>query len=245
MQEESEDRPAEAHGGAQWRRARQPGQKRQRRRQILSAAAQLYERSGPEEMSFSGIAREAGLAKSNLYRYFESLEEILLTLFLHDFDELLEALTSRQVQRREGPQERREAAEERRERIAALAAEIAGAVEEHPRFAALLSQLSGVMERPLSRQVAERFKREVSRRSGELAGWLTRRLPELEEERAAQSMLAMHAMIAGFWPMSRPSPVMEGVLELPELQHLRVRFRHSFAETLAAYLRGSIAETGR
>ena len=227
------------NGIEQWQRARQPEQKEARRAEILQAAAEDFEELGLERMTLNGLARRAGQAKSNLYRYFESLEEILLHLFLRDFDALLENL---------GPTVGAGGAANRAANVAEnattprcperLAELIAQRVEEHPRFAALLAELSGVMERPLSHEVADRFKREIAARSARLSAWMRSALPGLGPDEAAQAILAMHAMIAGYWPMGRPSPVMEGVLAQPELQHLRVHFRPAFAATLAAYLRG-------
>jgi AcrR family transcriptional regulator len=243
------------NGIEQWQRARQPEQKEARRAEILHAAAEDFEELGLERMTLNGLARRAGQAKSNLYRYFESLEEILLHLFLRDFDALLEDLgltvgaggaANRAKNGAENEAKNRAAnrAENRAENATGpgcperLAELIAQRVEEHPRFAALLAELSGVMERPLSHEVADRFKREIAARATQLSAWMRAALPGLGPDEAAQAILAMHAMIAGYWPMARPSPVMEGVLAQPELQHLRVRFRPAFAATLAAYLRG-------
>ena len=67
-----------------FQRARQPAQKQQRREALLHAAATLLDEHGLEGVSLSAIARQAGLAKSNVYRYFDSREQILLELFAAD-----------------------------------------------------------------------------------------------------------------------------------------------------------------
>ena len=230
--------------GDRWQRARQPEQKEARRAEILEAAGRLYEAVGLDGMSLNGVAREVGQAKSNLYRYFESLEEILLHLFLRDFDQLLAELTKATSAGASAPEASAGAAAlseshaAYRGDVGRLAELIAERVEAHPRFAALLAQLSGVMERPLSYGVADRFKREIQARAELMAGWMQLWLPGLGEQQAAEAMLAMHAMIAGFWPMAHPSPVMEGVLAQPDLQQLRVCFRPAFAAALTAYLLG-------
>ncbi|HEU0222902.1 MAG TPA: helix-turn-helix domain-containing protein, partial [Paracoccaceae bacterium] len=70
-----------------FQRARSPEQKAHRRRAILEAAAALLAEGGIEATTLAAIAERAGLVKSNLYRYFESREEILMWLFVEDLGE--------------------------------------------------------------------------------------------------------------------------------------------------------------
>ncbi len=53
----------------------------QRRRQILTAAAELFSHSGYHGVTVDAIARQAGISKGNLYWYFKSKQEILQLLF--------------------------------------------------------------------------------------------------------------------------------------------------------------------
>ena len=53
-----------------FQRARQPAQIEQRKEAILRTALLLFQRNGLENVSLTDIAREVGLAKSNIYRYF-------------------------------------------------------------------------------------------------------------------------------------------------------------------------------
>ena len=67
-----------------WIRARSSQQIRQRVDEILSATASLYEKFRFEEITFALIAKEAGFTRSNLYRYFETKEDIFLELLQSD-----------------------------------------------------------------------------------------------------------------------------------------------------------------
>ncbi len=69
-----------------YQRARRPEQKEERREAILAAARALAEARSVREVSLGDIGREVGLAKSNLLRYFESREEIFLTLLLREWE---------------------------------------------------------------------------------------------------------------------------------------------------------------
>ena len=84
-----------------WKRARTPEQKALREQTILKAAEELFTQMDYQEVSLNAIARKAGFAKSNVYRYFATREEIFLQLFVNTFsnwaDELTEALLSLEV----------------------------------------------------------------------------------------------------------------------------------------------------
>nr|WP_297290938.1 TetR/AcrR family transcriptional regulator [Oceanicoccus sp.] len=64
-----------------WQRARTNENKSKRKEAIYKAAFELFKKNGYDNVSFNGIAAEAGFTKSNMYRYFSSKEEIFLTVF--------------------------------------------------------------------------------------------------------------------------------------------------------------------
>jgi AcrR family transcriptional regulator len=217
----------------QWKRARKPEQKRRRRAEILMAAARVFEREGFDGVTLNGVAREAGLAKSNLYRYFESLEEILLHLLLFDFDDMLDDLDRL-------PESEPECTRD-------LADLLAVEMERRPRLAILLTQLAVVLERNLSEGVGVRFKTAIAERSGRLGRWLSARVSDLQPGQLQSALMTMHALLAGFWPMGHPNDVMESVLKREEVQHLRVHFRPAFRDAFSVYLSGllMVDENGR
>lgn len=77
-----------------YQRARRPEQKEERREAILAAARALAEERRVREVSLGDIARAVGLAKSNLLRYFQSREEIFLTLLLREWEAWAAAVTT-------------------------------------------------------------------------------------------------------------------------------------------------------
>ena len=69
-----------------YQRARSPEHKEERREAILAAAHELARESSVRNVSLGDIARRVGLAKSNLLRYFQSREDIFLTLLLREWE---------------------------------------------------------------------------------------------------------------------------------------------------------------
>jgi AcrR family transcriptional regulator len=62
-------------------RARTAEQKAQRRNAVLEAAEQFFLEVGYEAFSMSNLAKNIGIAKGTLYHYFETREDIFLTLY--------------------------------------------------------------------------------------------------------------------------------------------------------------------
>jgi AcrR family transcriptional regulator len=83
-------------------RARTAEQKAQRRNAVLEAAEKFFLEVGYEAFSMSNLAKNIGIAKGTLYLYFETREEIFLTLYEQSLvrwsdifiDELDETITS-------------------------------------------------------------------------------------------------------------------------------------------------------
>jgi len=65
-------------GVTTFQRARSDEQREMRRRSILDAAAAMLTEMPVAEVTLNGLSRRAGLAKSNVLRYFESREAVLL-----------------------------------------------------------------------------------------------------------------------------------------------------------------------
>ena len=71
-------------GTMTWARARSEEQKEQRIAEILGATARLYNECSFEEITLVRIAKEAKFTRSNLYKYFNSKEEIFLEFLRQD-----------------------------------------------------------------------------------------------------------------------------------------------------------------
>ena len=63
-----------------FQRARNEEQREIRRRAILDTAAAMLDEMSVAEVSLNELSRRVGLAKSNVLRYFESREAVLLDL---------------------------------------------------------------------------------------------------------------------------------------------------------------------
>jgi AcrR family transcriptional regulator len=209
-----------------FQRARQPAQKEERRRAILEAAAQLLAEAGLAAVSLNEIAERVGLAKSNLYRYFDSREEILLELLLADEEQWVEAL------------EQSLAPLGSAAGVEAAVDALVSSVERYPRLCLLTSVVASVLEQNVSHDSVARFKLRVAALSIRIGNALRAALPELPAERIPELLRYLHAVVAGLWPMAHPAPVVAEVLERPELGQFCSDFSRDLRGLLVALFRG-------
>lgn len=215
-----------------FQRAREPEQKEQRRRALLDAAAALLADGDLEAVTLSAIARAVGLAKSNVYRYFESREEILLELLVDDevawVGELEQALAPL-------------AGSDDADQVAAV---VAATIARRPLTCELISVVAAVLERNLSATSVAGFKARVLEVSRRIRNALHAALPSLPHAHAEALLRYLHALVAGLWPMAHPAPPTASVLARPEFHGMCSQFDVDLRGALAAMLRGLMAPAG-
>ena len=211
-------------------RARRPEQKEQRRNEILDAAATLLEDGGLEAVTLSAIGRSAGVAKSALYRYFESREQIMLQLLEQDWEEWV------------GEVERELASLAGAGTPESVAVVLTRATAQRPRLCQLVSVLSSVLERNLTEEAVLDFKLGTLGTVVRMVNALHAALPDLSLEASRRCLFAIFACIAGLWPMTNPSPVVAKVMERPEMADFHKPFDATFEGIVRALIAGNLAD---
>ena len=210
-----------------YQRARQPAQKRERERDILSAAAEVLEAEGIDKVTLTAIAARAGLAKSNLYRYFESREDILLQLLTSDEAEWV------------GDLERELAPLAGSDDPEAVGAAIASTLAANPRLCLLTSILAVVLEQNVPIEVARRFKDRVAELSIRIGNAIHTALPAVSIDKLSELQRLVHALVAGLWPIAHPAPVIVELLADPRYAHFASDFEADLRAGIVALLAGS------
>jgi AcrR family transcriptional regulator len=200
-----------------FQRARQPKQKEQRRATILLEARRMLDEGGVEAVTLSALAREVRLAKSNLYRYFPSLEAILLEVFREDFDGWADDLSTRL---------RRVRSRRKVERLAQL---IAATFAARQRMCQLMSILPSVIERNVPVETIRQANAQLVERGQVLAAVMHEVIPELSLEAHAELVRYSYVLVAGLWPIAYPPPI---ALELAD-DPLFAAHRRDFESDLA------------
>lgn len=213
-----------------WERARQPEQKAVRRRAILDAARSLFTESSYDEISLNGIAREAGMNKANVYRYFSSREEIFLTIFEEEHEQFIQLLIARLKRiRAEDP-------------VDAISRAWADASLDRPDWLNLLPQTTISMERNSSVEQMVEFKKVGYGRFAELIEALEAAYPKLDQEQWAFVARCGYAMMAGIWPVANPGETVLETMGHPDVNQEPWDYKSILERGLSALVRGIAAE---
>lgn len=176
----------------EWIRARRDDQIEQRVDEIVAATARLFELHRFEEISFALIAREASFTRSNLYRYFETREDIFLALLQHDMVLWRDAVMGRLANFKGSNRK--------------LAEAWMALLLEHRRMIQLFAILYTLLEPNASLAALTDFKRQIVDIQMGLAGFLAQTVGFRSPEAASEFLLAQTFLLIGACPLMALTP---------------------------------------
>jgi len=216
-----------------FKRARNEEQREIRRRAILDTAAAMLDEMPVAEVTLNELSRRVGLAKSNVLRYFESREAVLLELL----DDFLGSWLAELAEELAAGIETHAAPEVRAGQLAEiLSRSLAGRVV----LCDLFGAMGGVLEHNVSVEVVKRHKRSSLSRLAVMSELVRRHVPELGD--GAQLFCLMSLVSAGALSSYVPPPPSLiaayadepdlGVLNLELQDALRVAFTSALVGVL-------------
>ena len=208
-------------------RARSPEQKEERRRHLLDTAKSLLlDIPDVHDLGINELARRAEMTKSNVYRYFESSEAVLLDVLVEEFvlwrTELRKALS--RDRKRGGT-------------IEHIARAFSATVAARPLLCRLTSIFPSILEHNISGERMVEFKRGLLAVRKATALDFHACVPTISAAGFEGCIHLALPLLIGLWPLSNPAKVAAAVIELPELAALRYRFQHDLEEGLLMLLR--------
>ncbi|MGA4992601.1 TetR family transcriptional regulator [Nonomuraea bangladeshensis] len=217
-----------------FQRARSEEQREIRRQAILDTADAMLNEMSVADISLNELSRRTGLAKSNVLRYFESREAILLELL----DRAWRRWTADLPAQLDAGIDPAAPVSRRGDRFAAA---VTASLVERPVLCDLLSAQAGVLEHNVSAEVAARYKRAAVANVGAMAALARHHLPELGDY-APQLTAAMIMAIGAVWTHARPSEAMLAAYEAdPSLAIYRMDFAAHLRDMLATLTAGALA----
>jgi AcrR family transcriptional regulator len=224
-----------------FQRAHSEEQREVRRRAILDAAAAMLAEMPVAQVTLSELSRRAGLAKSNVLRYFESREAVLLEVLNAESRDWLDGLDTELAAAVDADADAN-AEVELAGRGDRLADALAKSLAARPVLCDLSSAQAAVLEHNVSPEAAARYKHAAVAQVSELGGLLRKRLPELSEP-AATRLAALTIMVAGaVWTHSHPGAAVRTVYESdPVLAQWRMDFTSGLRDTLEVLIAGLLS----
>jgi AcrR family transcriptional regulator len=206
-----------------FQRARKPEEKEVRRHAILQAARDLAREAGPMALGLNELGRRSGVSKPNIYRYFESREEILLRLYV---EELVAAVESLEARLRPGLD------------VPAVAAIVAREHLSRPLLCQLAGMAASILEHNMTAETIAAVKGQLLSVVPRAAAALRRALPWLSEADAGFALQAIELQLAALWPAANPSRAAREVLSRPEFAALCADAGRDFPRFIEVLLAG-------
>jgi AcrR family transcriptional regulator len=209
-----------------FQRARSDEQRALRRQAVLDTAAAMLREMPVADLSLNELSRRVGLAKSNVLRYFDSREAVLLELLASSFREWLAHLAAdlpSAVRRRAGFKRRAEQ----------LATAISRSLVERPVLCDLMSTQAAVLEHNVSVEAVTRYKLATLADAEILAGLVHDALPELSQDDAWRYTVGVWLMTSALWAYARPP---EAALQARAADQRLEKTNLDFLATLEDYL---------
>jgi AcrR family transcriptional regulator len=207
-------------------RARSAEAKQQREQAILDAATRLGAEQGIRQVTLTDIAYAVGMHKSAMLRYFETREQIFLTLTAQGWRDWSAALRHQLSQLSPATP------------VGSVAEAFADSLVARPMFCDLLAQAPLNLERNVSLDSVRAFKlvtlEEVSAISAELG-----RLLGLTEQQAVDVIATATSLAGALWQMATPGPEVQHLYRSdPRLAHAVVEVGPRLIRVLTALLAG-------
>lgn len=218
-----------------FQRARTEEQREVRRRAILDTAAAMLMELPLAEVSLNELSRRVGLAKSNVLRYFESREAVLLDLLGEQAGVLFRELNTT-LPATIAP------GDDLRQRVTSTAAALASAFARHEMLCELIAAQAGVLERNVSVETIVRFKRDGYEALDRFGGLLHQVIPEMTQAQAGEAARSILIIVGAYWTHTHPPVAVQGAYALdPTLVFLPEQFEGSFARATEVLLLGVLA----
>ncbi len=170
-----------------WQRARTDDKKNKRKEAIYKAAFTLFKKNGYDNVSFNGIASEAGFTKSNMYRYFSSRDEIFLNVFADLFEKWVEDCCKRLQKLEQG------------DSIKHFAKTYVKSLMPHPEFLDLTPILFLSLEKNSSFEQLLEFKKLAKKLLYKISIEISRIYPDIQGENAFRFLALGHAATSNYW----------------------------------------------
>jgi len=238
-----------------FQRARSQEQRAVRRRAILDTAAAMLAEMPAAQLTLNELSRRVGLAKSNVLRYFESREAVLLELldtlsrdWLAELAADAAGMAGVAGAARGAPSAAAAGASvatpaARGDRLAAA---IATSIAARPVLCDLLSAQAAVLEHNVSPQVAAQYKRASIANIATLGGLARQCVPELGDHGAARFAAGVFLVAGALWPHSQPSAAMLAAYQAdPARAAMRPDFAATVREVLEVLVSGLLARSSR
>lgn len=207
-------------------RARRDEQKAERRETILASARLMCMEVGVMNWSLNELGKRASFTKSNLYRYFGSREEILMTLLHEEIVQFSTDFSSKLMGKTLT--------------LKALADSMAETFESQPFLCDLLCVSSTVLEENTEPEKIWEIKCAGFEHEQRVVEAIESATIEMNRDMAEKLSFSAGVIVAGLWPLTRPSAPLRKLMIDNQLDKYSASFGEQLSESLHAQMLGLV-----
>lgn len=209
-----------------WQRARTDEKKSERKKAIYKAAFALFKKNGYDNVSFNGIASEAGFTKSNMYRYFRSREEIFLNVFAELFEKWFEDCTKRLQKLKQNAV------------VKHFAKTWVKSLMSHPPFLALTPILFLSLEKNSSFEQLLEFKKLSKNLLYKISIEISRIYPDIQGDKAFKFLNLSYAAMSNCWAAATQNETLKKIYQQDEFKELKPNFEKDLTSSIEIIIHG-------
>lgn len=217
----------------EWVRANTPAQREQRKEAIYRAALEIFSEDGYLETSLNAIAARAGIAKSNVYRYYHSKDEVFLDIFMELYDRWFADIGAKldELPARPSP--------------ALFASVFAASFAGHDDLLSLTPHLFVSIEANSSRDQLFKFKCFTRDRFEAFRHASERIYPELNLDDIYNFLRLIHGPVSSFWAASQLNATLTEIYKHDDFAPLRSHFTKDLQMAIEVIIEGLLAKAAR
>ncbi|KZK85127.1 Fatty acid metabolism regulator protein [Pseudovibrio sp. Ad13] len=214
-----------------FKRARKDEQKAARRENILKMAKELCSQKGVMNWSLNELGKHAAVNKSNLYRYFGSREEILMTLMHEEMCLFVDNFQNNVSQRTVS--------------IEDLSKIITDQYCEQPFLCELLCISASFLEHNTHLEAIKKIKLQGLGLYERVATKIAEAMNGSSKEDGQKIAFTSALLVSGLWPMASPSNPIRELSQFEGLEWLNLSFRDELFDAIYTYIIGLQAKKRR
>ena len=214
----------------EWERARTEEQKELRIAEIVAATERLYDKYDFDDITFVLIAEEAKFTRSNLYKYFNSKEEIFLEFVQYDIKKYVKSLVKSFRFNKDYS-------------VDEFVSIWVKTLVKHKRLLDLIGILFSSLERNCSEEGLRNFKYATKDELKATVELICRVLPGVGPKDATDFFYLQFASAVGLYQMTNHSEVQKKVLEDPELKEFKIDFEPYYKSSVEHLIKGMLVKS--
>lgn len=217
----------------EWVRANTPDQREQRKDAIYQAAFEVFSEHGYQETSLNAIAARAGIAKSNVYRYYHAKDEVFLDIFMELFDRWFADVGAKFADLPVQPSPTR------------FASAFVASFADHEALLSLTPHLFVSIEANSSRDQLFKFKCFTRDRFEAFRHLSERIYPELGLDDIYYFLRMLHGPVSSFWAAAQLNATLEELYKHDDFAPLRSHFSKDLQMAIEVIIEGLLAKAAR